>query len=267
MSWMDKVAEAAESRLTAAGIQLTLGGEPTLVPLEPEGAEWSVTADGPTKLPIARELARDLQQQIWPGSTLLYCPGKRYDGEVNPRWALRLFLGQDGTPPVHWPAPCQPGLEGRPLRRRRGAGLAGPGERTPGGGPASGGPAGSPRSRASGLGRSAQRHPFGHHRGGGADRLAGGALAPGRAAAGADRRPGARRSAAAAAASAGGGAPPGAHPRDRCGWLGAVPAAPRTRTPAAAPAGGGRQPGPAGRSAPQRRAAPRRQPTAGRCWA
>jgi uncharacterized protein (DUF2126 family) len=118
MSWMDKVAEAAESRLTAAGIQLTLGGEPTLVPLEPEGPEWSVTADGPTKLPIARALARDLQQRVWPGSTLLYCPGKRYDGEVNPRWALRMVLESDGTAPVHWPAPCQPGLAGRPLMAR-----------------------------------------------------------------------------------------------------------------------------------------------------
>nr|WP_281104624.1 transglutaminase family protein [Cyanobium gracile] len=115
MSWMDRVAEAAESRLRASGIQLTLGGEPTLVPLEPEGPEWSVTADGPTKLPIARALARDLQQRVWPGSTLLYCPGKRYDGEVNPRWALRLFLGDDGAAPVRWPGLCQPGLEGSPL--------------------------------------------------------------------------------------------------------------------------------------------------------
>ena len=116
MSWMERVAEAAESRLRAAGIQLTLGGEPTLVPLEPEGPEWSVTADGPTKLPIARAMARDIQQGIWPGSTLLYCPGKRYDGEVNPRWALRLFLGDDGTAPVRWPGLCQPGLEGSPLK-------------------------------------------------------------------------------------------------------------------------------------------------------
>ena len=120
MSWMDKVAEAAESRLRAAGIQLTLGGEPTLVPLEPEGPEWSVTADGPTKLPIARAMARDLQQRVWPGSTLLYCPGKRYDGEVNPRWALRLFLGDDGTAPVRWPGLCQPGLEGAPLTAEAG---------------------------------------------------------------------------------------------------------------------------------------------------
>jgi len=120
MSWMDKVAEATESRLRAAGIQLTLGGEPTLVPLEPEGPEWSVTADGPTKLPIARAMARDLQQRVWPGSTLLYCPGKRYDGEVNPRWALRLFLGHDGTAPVRWPGLCQPGLEGAPLTAEAG---------------------------------------------------------------------------------------------------------------------------------------------------
>jgi uncharacterized protein (DUF2126 family) len=116
MSWMEQVAEAAETRLKAAGIRLTLGGEPTLVPLQPEGPEWSVTADGPTKLPIARALARDLQQRVWPGSTLLYCPGKSYDGEVNPRWALRLFLGVDGSPPVRWSDPCQPGLAGRHLQ-------------------------------------------------------------------------------------------------------------------------------------------------------
>ncbi|MCP9784910.1 transglutaminase family protein [Cyanobium sp. N5-Cardenillas] len=120
MSWMERVAEAAESRLRAAGIQITLGGEPTLVPLEPEGPEWSVTADGPTKLAIARAMARDLQQRVWPGSTLLYCPGKRYDGEVNPRWALRLFLGDDGTAPVRWPGLCQPGLEGAPLTASEG---------------------------------------------------------------------------------------------------------------------------------------------------
>ena len=83
---MESAARAAEARLIKAGIQLTLGGEPTFVPLEPEGAEWSVTADGPTKLPIARRLGQELQLSAWPGSTMLYCPGKRYDGEVNPRW-------------------------------------------------------------------------------------------------------------------------------------------------------------------------------------
>lgn len=77
-------AAAVEARLQRAGIRLTMGGEPTLVPIDPKGAEWSVAADGPTKLRYARRLAAELQRRAWPGSTLLYCPGKRYDGEVNP---------------------------------------------------------------------------------------------------------------------------------------------------------------------------------------
>jgi uncharacterized protein (DUF2126 family) len=113
MQWMEEVARAAEQRLSRQGIRLTLGGEPTLVPVQPEGPEWSITADGPTKLPIARRLARELQRSAWPGSTLLWCPGKRYDGETNPRWALRLITGSGGRPPVHWPDACQPGLKGR----------------------------------------------------------------------------------------------------------------------------------------------------------
>lgn len=96
-------AAAVEARLQQAGIRLTMGGEPTLVPLEPTGAEWSVAADGPTKLRYARQLAAELQRRAWPGSTLLYCPGKQYDGEVNPRWALRLITGQNGEPVVPWP--------------------------------------------------------------------------------------------------------------------------------------------------------------------
>ncbi len=115
MSWMEPVARAAESRLASSGIQLTLGGEPTVVPFQPEGAEWSISADGPTKLPLARRMARELQLQAWPGSTLLYCPGKCYEGEVNPRWALRLIVAADGSPLVHWSEPCQPGLQGHPL--------------------------------------------------------------------------------------------------------------------------------------------------------
>jgi len=102
-AWMERLAGEVEQRLGDAGIRLTLGGEPTYVPLEPTGPEWSVAADGPTKLPLARAMARELQRIAWPGSTLLYCPGKRYEGEVNPRWALRLFTGRDGQPPVRWP--------------------------------------------------------------------------------------------------------------------------------------------------------------------
>lgn len=127
---MEAAARAAEQRLAQAGIRLTLGGEPTVVPLEPLGDEWSITADGPTKLAYARRLARELQSQAWPGSTMLYCPGKRYEGEVNPRWALRLITGRAGQPPVRWREPCQPGLQGRlPLPQEGEAWMAGLAER------------------------------------------------------------------------------------------------------------------------------------------
>ncbi|MFM7268451.1 MAG: transglutaminase family protein, partial [Cyanobium sp.] len=100
-----EVAREVDRRLAAASVHLTLGGEPTYVPFEPSGAEWTIAADGPTKLPLARAMAAAIEASVWPGSTLLYCPGKRYEGEVNPRWALRLITGADGTPPVRWPDP------------------------------------------------------------------------------------------------------------------------------------------------------------------
>ena len=105
MDWMDQAAEQAEERLRQAGIQLTLGGEPTYIPLNPQGAEWTVAADGPGKLALARARAAAIQRRIWPDATLLYCSGKRYEGEVNPRWALRLVTGRDGQGIAPWPAP------------------------------------------------------------------------------------------------------------------------------------------------------------------
>jgi uncharacterized protein (DUF2126 family) len=103
MDWMDQAAERAERRLDQAGVRLTLGGEPTYVPLNPEGAEWSVAADGPSKLAKARALAAAIQSRAWPDSTLLYCSGKRYEGEVNPRWALRLVADREGQGIAPWP--------------------------------------------------------------------------------------------------------------------------------------------------------------------
>jgi len=116
VSELEATARAVEARLAQQGIVLTMGGEPTLVPECPTGAEWTVAADGPTKLGYARALARELHRQVWPGSTVLYCPGKRYDGEVNPRWSLRLITGSDGHPLVPWlDADGSPEPASRPL--------------------------------------------------------------------------------------------------------------------------------------------------------
>jgi uncharacterized protein (DUF2126 family) len=117
---MEPLADRVQQRLQEAGIQLTVGGEPTLVPLKPEGAEWTITADGPTKLPIARQLAEVFQRQVWPGSTLLYCPGKLYAGEVNPRWALRLLIRADGRPLAPSPAAGIPQSPPVPLQADQG---------------------------------------------------------------------------------------------------------------------------------------------------
>lgn len=106
-----ETAAEIERRLQSAGISLTLGGEPTYVPALPEGAEWTVAADGPTKLSLARALAREIRTRSWPQSTLLLCPGKRYDGELNPRWVLRLVRRCNGQLLAPWPT-----RPGTPLR-------------------------------------------------------------------------------------------------------------------------------------------------------
>ena len=102
-AWMGTAAREARARFQGAGMALTLGGEPTYVPLDPQGPEWSVAADGPTKLPLARALAAELQRSSLPGSLCFFCPGKHYPGETNPRWALRLLCQRDLSPLVPWP--------------------------------------------------------------------------------------------------------------------------------------------------------------------
>ena len=49
-------------------MQLTLGGEPTYVPMNPEGAEWNYAAVGPTKLAYAWKVAENLLNSRMAGS-------------------------------------------------------------------------------------------------------------------------------------------------------------------------------------------------------
>jgi uncharacterized protein (DUF2126 family) len=94
------IADRAAALLASHGVTLTLGGEPTYVPVKPEGAEWTVTALGPTKLDYAYTLADFLKEQSLPVAMDFYCPGKMYPGELNPRWAITLLWNQDGSPLV-----------------------------------------------------------------------------------------------------------------------------------------------------------------------
>lgn len=94
MKWhapLKGIAKRIHSSLEKEGIRITLGGEPTFIPVEPTGNEWHFEAVGPTKLAYARQLADDLTARRFAGSAVFFCPGKQYPGEVNPRWAIRIL--------------------------------------------------------------------------------------------------------------------------------------------------------------------------------
>jgi len=91
---------AADALFAKHRVTVTIGGEPTFVPVVPAGSEWSSTALGPTKLRYAHALADALVADSFPGALIINAPGKLYPGEMNPRWALHVLWRQDGTQPV-----------------------------------------------------------------------------------------------------------------------------------------------------------------------
>lgn len=91
-------AAAVETTLARSGMRLTMGGEPTFVPLRPQGAEWQTAALGPTKLGFARQFARQLVQDSFPGAVILETSGKHYPGEPLPRWTLLVQRRAEGAP-------------------------------------------------------------------------------------------------------------------------------------------------------------------------
>ncbi len=90
--------QAAKDLFKKHGVKMTLGGEPTFLPLDPSGPEWSITAVGPTKLDCAFRMAGHLVNDFLPGAMTLFSPGKLYPGEVNPRWAVNILWRADGKP-------------------------------------------------------------------------------------------------------------------------------------------------------------------------
>lgn len=95
---MKRTADVIGKIFRKHGVVLTLGAEPTCVPIKPAGSEWSVAATGPTKLGYAFRLADALIRQSLHGGAIFFAPGKLYPGEVNPRWALHVVARRDGRP-------------------------------------------------------------------------------------------------------------------------------------------------------------------------
>ncbi|HRE80216.1 MAG TPA: transglutaminase family protein [Opitutaceae bacterium] len=91
-------AARVEEVLVQSDLYVTMGGEPTFVPLKPEGAEWQTAALGPTKLGYARAFARQLIQDSLPGAVILETIGKHYPGEPLPRWTLLVQRRKKGAP-------------------------------------------------------------------------------------------------------------------------------------------------------------------------
>ncbi|WP_437999004.1 transglutaminase family protein [Sorangium sp. So ce185] len=92
------VADRADERLAAAGLTLTMGGEPTFNSREyPDAPEWREGALGPTKWSQGLRLAHELRRRMAPGGVVLLRAGKHYPGESLPRWALEIIGRRDGV--------------------------------------------------------------------------------------------------------------------------------------------------------------------------
>jgi uncharacterized protein (DUF2126 family) len=94
----DEAAKVVSARFHRHNIKVTLGGEPSYIPIQPDGPEWIVAALGPTKLSYARAMAAALVDRELPGAIAFQAQGKFYPGEPNPRWAVHLIWDRAGKP-------------------------------------------------------------------------------------------------------------------------------------------------------------------------
>ncbi|GAA1839893.1 transglutaminase family protein [Microlunatus capsulatus] len=96
---ISRVGALVDERLAAAGLELTMGGEPTFVALDrPSAPEWTVTADGADKRERADRLALRLAEHYARGGLVQRSQGRWYPGEDQPRWEIGLVWRADGVP-------------------------------------------------------------------------------------------------------------------------------------------------------------------------
>lgn len=96
---IDGLGTRIDARIEAAGLSLTMGGEPTFISeTDLDGDEWNRTALGPTKLEKAGALAERLLDAFGRGGLIHVGQGKWYPGESLPRWAITVGWRADGVP-------------------------------------------------------------------------------------------------------------------------------------------------------------------------
>lgn len=98
-SEIDALGAAVDRVLATNDVRLTMGGEPTFVANDdPEAAEWTIAALGPTKRRYASALTHRLYERFTRHGLIHEGQGKWYPGEPLPRWALSCYFRKDGLP-------------------------------------------------------------------------------------------------------------------------------------------------------------------------
>ncbi|HLL61711.1 MAG TPA: transglutaminase family protein, partial [Propionibacteriaceae bacterium] len=93
---LDRLGEQVDERLSASGLELTMGGEPTFVAADDMASpQWRVDADGPEKRELANRLAGRLADRYAEGGLTHRGEGKWYPGEDRPRWQIGLVWRAD----------------------------------------------------------------------------------------------------------------------------------------------------------------------------
>lgn len=94
-----------DATLSALGLEIWAGAEPTFTDRGSQSPEWLGSALGGAKEMRARDMLAELARQT-PGSVVLRSTGRRYPGEDTPRWNYGLYLRRDGL--SCWDGPPDP---------------------------------------------------------------------------------------------------------------------------------------------------------------
>jgi uncharacterized protein (DUF2126 family) len=93
----DAAVRAHDEAVTACGLDVWVGAEPTFTNRRSESAEWLTDALGETKQAYACHMLARLRDS-YPGSLVLRTLGRQYPGEQRPRWSLGLYRRRDARP-------------------------------------------------------------------------------------------------------------------------------------------------------------------------
>jgi uncharacterized protein (DUF2126 family) len=96
-SSFDAAIHAHDEAVTACGMDVWIGAEPTFTNRWSESPEWLTDALGENKQSHACHIIKHLHDN-YPGSIILRTLGRQYAGEERPRWSLGLYRRRDAHP-------------------------------------------------------------------------------------------------------------------------------------------------------------------------